>query len=321
MKIVSASRLVLVVALALAAPTRLRAQMGDTSKVTLKTTQVAPGISMIEGVNGFAGGNVGVSVGDDGVFIIDDELSPMTDKLKAALGALSKKPVRFLVNTHWHADHTGGNPGIAAAGAVIVAQENVRKRLSVDQVLEMMGHKMTFAALPPAALPVITFTEDVTLHLNGDDVHVVHVPPAHTDGDSLVHFKKANVIHSGDVVTNSYPIVDVASGGMYEGLITASDRVLALCDDATKIIPGHGAIMTKPDVVAYRQMLIEARARVLKLLAAKKTGEEIKAAKPLADFDKRWGAGMIKADFVIDEIVKTAPPPAPEKGKGKKRAE
>jgi cyclase len=323
MKMASVSRLVLLVALALAAPARVHAQMGDTSKVTLKTTLVAPGISMIEGANGFAGGNVGVSVGDDGVFVIDDQLSPMTDKLKAALGALSKKPVRFLVNTHWHSDHTGGNPGLAAAGAVIVAQENVRKRLSVDQFLEFAGRKMTFAALPPAALPVITFTEDVTLHLNGDEVHVVHVPPAHTDGDSFVHFKKANVIHSGDVVTHFYPIVDVNSGGAYEGLITASDRVLALCDDGTKVIPGHGSIMTKADVVAYRQMLIDVRDRVVKLMAAKKTADEIKAAKPLADFDEKWGAGMIKADFVIDEIVKTVPPPAsaaPEKGKGKKRA-
>ena len=308
-------------ACALAAPNRALAQMGDTSKVTLKTTPVAPGISMIEGANGFAGGNVGVSVGDDGVFIIDDELQPMTDKLKAALGVLSKKPVRFLVNTHWHSDHTGGNPGIAAAGAVIVAQENVRKRLSVEQLREFMGRKMTFPALPPAALPVITFTEDVTLHLNGDEVHVVHVPPAHTDGDSFVHFKKANVIHSGDVVTHSYPIVDIESGGLYEGLITASDKVLALCDDATKVIPGHGAIMTKADVVAYRQMLIDARDRVLKLVAAKKTVAEINAAKPLADFDEKWGGGMIKADFVIDAIVKTEPAPAaPEKGKGKRKA-
>jgi cyclase len=316
-----ASIIGLLVAFTLVAPARALAQMGDTSKVTLKTTQVTPGISMIEGANGFAGGNVGVSVGDDGVFIIDDELGPMTDKLKAALAALSKKPVRFLVNTHWHSDHTGGNPGIAAAGAVIVAQENVRKRLSVDQLREFMGRKMTFAALPPAALPVVTFTEDVTLHLNGDEVHVVHVPPAHTDGDSFVHFKKANVIHTGDVVTGAYPIVDVDSGGLYDGLITASDRVLALCDDATKVIPGHGPLMTKADVVAYRQMLLDARERVVKLMIAKKTTEEINAAKPLADFDGRWGGGMVKANFVIDAIVKTVPlPAAPEKGHGKKRA-
>jgi glyoxylase-like metal-dependent hydrolase (beta-lactamase superfamily II) len=298
------------------------AQFGDLSKVTLKTTPVTASISMIEGVNGFAGGNVGVSVGDDGVFIIDDELQPMTPKLKAALAALSKKPVRFLVNTHWHSDHTGGNAGMAATGAVIVAQENVRKRLSVDQFREFMGKKMTFPALPPAALPVVTFTEDITLYLNGDEVHVVHVPPAHTDGDAFVHFKKANVIHAGDVVTGHYPVVDVESGGRFEGMIVATDKILALADDGTKIIPGHGALMIKADVLAWRQMLVDARDRITKLVAAKKTADEIKAAKPLADLDAKWGGGMISADMVIDAVIKTmpSPPAAPDKAHGKRRA-
>ena len=197
-------RNLVLVGLSLAAASA-RAQMGDPSKVTLKTTPVAGGISMIEGANGFAGGNVAASVGDDGLFIIDDEIEPMTAKLKVALAALSKKPVRFVVNTHWHMDHTGNNPAMAAAGAVIVAQENVRKRLSVDNVLHMGGHEMAIKAQPPAALPVVTFTDDVTLHLNGDDVHVIHVAPAHTDGDSIVHFKKANVIHTGDTVTARLP--------------------------------------------------------------------------------------------------------------------
>jgi cyclase len=296
-----------------------RAQMGDQSKVILKTTPVTATISMIEGVNGFAGGNVGVSIGDDGVFIIDDELQPMTPKLKTALAALSKKPVRFLVNTHWHSDHTGGNPGMAAAGAVIVAQENVRKRLSVDQFREFMGRKMTFTALPPAALPVVTFTEDITLHLNGDEIHVVHVAPAHTDGDAFVHFKKANVIHAGDLVTGHYPIVDVDSGGTFEGLIAATDKILALADDATKIIPGHGALMSKADVAGWRQMLVDVRDRIAKLVAGKKTADEIKAAKPLADLDAKWGGGMISADMEVDMVVKTLPakPAAPDKAKGK----
>src|SRR5450755_2226438 len=152
------------------AVTTARAQMGDPTKVTLKTTPVAGGISMIEGANGFAGGNVAVSVGADGLFIVDDEIEPMTAKLKTALAALSKKPVWFVINTHWHMDHTGGNPAMAAAGEVIVAQENVRKRLSVDNVLHMGGHEMAIKAQPPAALPVVTFTDDVTLHLNGDDI-------------------------------------------------------------------------------------------------------------------------------------------------------
>lgn len=298
-----------------------RAQMGDPTKVTLKTTLVTGGISMIEGANGFAGGNVAVSVGDDGVFIIDDEIEPMTAKLKAALGALSKRPVRFVVNTHWHVDHTGGNPALAAAGAVIIAQENVRKRLGVDAVLHMGGQEMKIKAQPPAALPVVTFADDVTLHVNGDDVHVIHVPPAHTDGDAIVHFTKANVIHTGDTVTSGYPIVDVDSGGQFEGFIAAADKILALANDQTKIIPGHGPLMTKADVVAYRQMLIEVRDKVGKLIAGKKSADEIKAAKPLADLDAKWGQGFVKADFVIDAVVKTHPAPAaPPKGKGKHKA-
>jgi cyclase len=298
-----------------------RAQMGDPTKVTLKTTPVTGGISMIEGANGFAGGNVAVSVGDDGVFIIDDEIEPMTAKLKAALGALSKKPVRFVVNTHWHMDHTGNNPALAAAGAVIIAQENVRKRLSVDAVLHLGTQEMKIKAQPPAALPVITFADDVTLHVNGDDVHVIHVAPAHTDGDAIVQFTKANVIHTGDTVTSSYPIVDVDSGGQFEGFIAAADKILSLANDQTKIIPGHGPLMTKADLTAYRQMLIDVRDKVGKLIAGKKSTDEIKAAKPLADLDAKWGQGFVKADFVIDAVVKTHPAPAaPEKGKGKHKA-
>jgi len=171
---------------------------------------------------------VAVSAGEDGVFVVDDEIAPMTSKLKTAVAALSKKPVRFVINTHWHADHTGGDPAMAAAGAVIVAQDNVRKRLSVDNVRTMSGHIMKTPALPASALPVVTFGEDVTLHFNGDDVHVLHMPPAHTDGDAIVHFQKANVIHTGDVVVGGYPVVDGESGGTLTGMIAAVDKILAL---------------------------------------------------------------------------------------------
>jgi cyclase len=299
-----------------------RAQFGDPLKVTLKVTPVANGVSMIEGANGFAGGNVAVTVGDDGVFVIDDELAPLSPKLKAALASLSKKPVRFVVNTHWHADHTGGNPAMAAAGAVIIAQDNVRKRVSVDQVRQFMGKQMTTPALPLVAQPVVTFTEDVTLHLNGDDVHVIHVPAAHTDGDSIVHFKKANVIHAGDAVIPGFPLVDVDSGGTFDGFIGAADKVLSLADDNTKIVPGHGALMTRADVVAFRQMLIEARSRVTKLMAAKKTLDEAKRAKPLDDMEAKWGQGFVHGDWVVESIYKThaAAPAGGDKGRGKRGA-
>jgi cyclase len=312
------AKLVVVLGIASAAATA-RAQMGDPAKVVLKTTPITAGISMIEGTNGFAGGNVAASVGDDGLFIIDDEIEPMTVKLKAALGALTKKPVRFVINTHWHMDHTGNNPAMAAAGAVIVAHENVRKRLGADAVLHMGDKEIKIKAQATAALPVVTFTDDVTLHLNGDDIHVIHVAPAHTDGDAIVHFQKANVIHTGDTVTGSYPIVDSDSGGQFEGFIAAADKILSLCDDNTKIIPGHGPLMTKADLVAYRQMLIDVRDKVGKLFSAKKSADEIKAAKPLADLDARWGQGFVKADFVIDAVLKTHPAPAAAKGHGKKK--
>lgn len=313
MKIAFVSALMLVSTAAFAA-----SPMGDPSKVTLKTTPVAGSVSMIEGADGFAGGNVGVSVGDDGVFIIDDELLPMTPKLKVALAALSKKPVRFVINTHWHMDHTGGNGGLAAAGAIVVAHDNVRKRLSVDQFMEMMGQKKTIPASPPAALPVVTFGEDITLHLNGDEVHVFHVPPAHTDGDAIVHFKKANVVHAGDTFVSSYPFVDISSGGQFEGFITAAERLLAICDDGTKIIPGHGPVMGRADLQAWRDMLVQVRDRVGKLVAGKKTLEQIKAAKPTAEFDARWGQGYIKADDLVEAVYRTRPPAADKAAGGKR---
>jgi glyoxylase-like metal-dependent hydrolase (beta-lactamase superfamily II) len=295
------------------------AQFGDPAKVTLKTSTVAGTVSMIEGENGFAGGNVAVSVGDDGVFLVDDEIAPMTPKLKAALAALSKKPVRFLINTHWHSDHTGGNPAMAASGAVIMAHDNVRKRLSVDQVLDFLGKKMEFKALPPAALPVVTFGDDVTLYLNGDEIHIFHVPPAHTDGDAIVHFKKANVIHMGDTfMTMSYPVVDIPNGGLYQGFITAADKVLSLCDDATKIIPGHGPMASRAELKAWRDMLATIGERVGKLAAAHKSLDEIKAAKPTAEFDAKWGQVMVKGDQVVELVYRSLPTPVEKPAAGKK---
>lgn len=295
----------------LARATPASAQFGDPAKVNVKITPVANGVSMIEGANGFSGGNVGVTAGSDGLFIIDDELQPLTPKLKAALATLSKKPVKFVVNTHWHADHTGGNAAFGAAGAVIVAHDNVRKYLSVDQNIEFMGNKMNIPATAPEGLPIVTFAEDVTLYVNGDQVHVVHVPPAHTDSDSIIKFTKANVIHMGDTFfPGGYPVIDVAHGGQYEGFITAADRVLPLCDDATKIIPGHGPVVGRAELKAWRDMLADIRDKITKLMAAHKTVEEITAAKPTAEYDAKWGQGMIKPDWLVAMAVKTLPPPA-----------
>jgi cyclase len=282
------------------------AQPGDPSKVELKTTPVAGVISMIEGVNGFAGGNVAVSVGDDGVVLVDDELAPLSAKLKARVALLTKKPVRFVINTHWHFDHVGGNPTFGGGGALIVAHDNVRKRLSVDTVMEMGPTKLPIPATPPAGLPVVTFAEEVTLHLNGDDIHIVHVPPAHTDTDAFVHFKKANVIHTGDVyVSEGYPIVDPNSAGRFEGFVEGTSRMLALADDQTRIIPGHGPIVGKAELAAWHDMVVKVRDRVAKLKAAGKTLEQVKAAKPSAEFDPKYGQGFIKPDMLVEAAYKT----------------
>ncbi len=312
----------LTLSLTLCAAGRARAEtapahpgMGDPSKVTLKTTPVAGNISLIEGANGFAGGNVAVITGDDGLLVIDDELEPLAPKLRTALAAF-KKPVRFVVNTHWHGDHTGGNATLGGGGAVIVAHYNVRKRLSTEQFMDLMGMKRTIPPSPAAALPVVTFNDDVTFFFGGDEIHVFHVAPAHTDGDSVVHFKKANVIHMGDTLVGGYPIVDSGSGGQLDGFVAAADQVLAIADDATKIIPGHGPVMTKADLKEWRDMIVTVRERVAKLVAQKKTLAEVQAAKPTAEFDAKH-QGMVPPDFFV-EVAFKAVPPAKAAGKHKK---
>jgi cyclase len=301
----------LVLSLFLVSASPALAQMGDPSKVNLRVAPVAGGISMIDGADGFAGGNVAVLAGDDGVILVDDELAPMTAKLKTIIGTVSKKPVRFVINTHWHGDHTGGNAAFGSGGAILVAHDSVRKRLSSDQFIEFAGKRMQIPASPPAGLPVVTFAEDVTLHLDGEEMHAVHVPPAHTEGDAIIVFTKANVIASGDVVTAGYPIVDVAHGGKYDGFITATDKILALANDSTRIIPGHGPVMSRADLLVYREMLVQLRARVVKLMQQQKTLDQIKAAKPAADLDAKWGQGFMKSDVLLETMVKTIDPKAP----------
>src|SRR5262245_56719058 len=189
-------------------------QEPDWKAVEVKASPVAGNVHVLTG----RGGNIGVSAGDDGVFLVDDQYAPLTDKVKAAVAGISPRPIRFLLNTHWHGDHTGGNENLGKAGVVIVAHENVRRRMSVEQFIEAFDEKVPPA--PAQALPVVTFTDAVTFHMNGDDVRCFHVPPAHTDGDTVVHFQKADVIHMGDLFFNGmYPFIDVATGGSFEGVI------------------------------------------------------------------------------------------------------
>jgi glyoxylase-like metal-dependent hydrolase (beta-lactamase superfamily II) len=277
--------------IAVALPVCAAAQQPDLSKVDVKTTKLGDGIYMLSG----AGGNLGLSVGEDAVFLVDDELAPLTEKIKAAIAAISDKPVRFVLNTHWHLDHTGGNENLGQGGALIVAHDNVRKRMSVDHFIKDLNMKIQ--ASPKVALPVITFAESATFHINGDQIHAVHVPPAHTDGDSVVHFRKSNVLHLGDTFFNgSYPFFDMSTGGSFDGMIAAAEKALSMCDASTKIIPGHGPLADKKALETYLSVLRTIRDRVKKLVDAGKTVDEAIKAKPLADFDATWGKGFLQPE-------------------------
>lgn len=262
--------------------------------VQVTTVPVADGLYMLMG----EGGNVGVSVGEDGTFIIDDQYAQMTDKLSAAISDLSGAQPRFLVNTHWHGDHAGGNENFGKAGAVIVAHENVRKALQIEKSIPLF--KMTKPPSPKAALPVITFKDEMSLHLNGDDLHLIHVANAHTDGDAVIHFTKANVIHTGDVFFNGfYPFIDTHSGGSIAGMIAGSKAVLDLSDDNTRIMPGHGPLASKAELQAYHDMLVQAETNIQALKDAGKSLDQVVAAKPTAALDGEWGDGFLNADVWV----------------------
>jgi len=249
-----------------------------------------------------AGGNIGLSVGADSVFVIDDQFAPLSEKIAAAIKKITDKPVQFVLNTHWHSDHTGGNENFAKGGALIIAHDNVKKRLSTEQFIEFLRAKE--APLPKIAQPVVTFSTDVTFHINGDEVYAFHMPKAHTDGDAIIHFRKSNVIHMGDIFFNGfYPFIDTSSGGSPEGVVAAADRVLAMADDATRIIPGHGPVSNKAELKIYRDMVATVNARVKKLAQEGKKLDEIIAAKPSAEYDERWGKGFIPTGRFIEMLM------------------
>ena len=258
----------------------------DWDAVQIEAQEVANGIYMLTG----RGGNLGLSVGEDGVFLIDDQFAPLTDKILAAIREITTEPVRFVLNTHWHGDHTGGNENLGNAGALLVAHENVRARLSIDQVLERVGRPVSEQpAAPEGAWPVVTFTEDVTFHLNGDDLHAFHVEHAHTDGDAIVHFRKANVVHMGDTFfLGRFPFIDTATGGSIDGLIAAAGKALSVMDAETRIIPGHGSLAGRDDLRSYRDGLKAIRDRVSEMIEAGRSLNEIQAARPAADYAARW---------------------------------
>src|SRR5688572_24767111 len=256
--------------------------------IQVRAVPVAANIHMLQG----AGGNIGLAVGDDAVFVVDDQYAPLTRKILAAIATITPKSVNFVVNTHWHFDHVGGNEnlGPAGMGALIYAHENVRRRMSVGGFIEYL--KTQVDPSPPSALPVVTFTEAIAFHINGDSVRVFHVPPAHTDGDAIVHFAKANVIHMGDTFHNAgLPFTDLSSGGSLNGIITAADKVLTMSNAQTKIIPGHGPLADRARLQAYRNMLVALRDRIRTLMSTGKTVEQILELNIGAAYAKDWPGG------------------------------
>jgi glyoxylase-like metal-dependent hydrolase (beta-lactamase superfamily II) len=233
-----------------------------------------------------SGGNIALSVGEDGIVMVDSQFAPLTPKILAAIRALSSEPIRFLVNTHAHDDHIGGNVNFAAVGAVILARDGARARMITG--FNQNGNDI--APLPAAGLPVVTFNNPVTLHLNGEDVRVIPAPPAHTDNDTYVYFTRSDVLHMGDVFrTNGYPGIDLGNGGTLQGTLDALQLALEIAGPGTKLLSGHGVVSTREDVRAFRDMILEVRARVSRLVAEGRTLEEVEAAKPTADLDARWG--------------------------------
>jgi len=268
----------------------------DYSTVEIKTTAVTDHIYMMEG----AGGNIGVLTGEDGTLMIDDQFAPLSEKIKAAMAELTEHPVKYLLNTHWHGDHTGGNENFGKDGAIIVAQANVRQRLSTENIMKAFDR--TTPAAPEAAWPQITFEEDMKIHFNGEDVMLIHVHNAHTDGDAFVYFMNSNVLHMGDTFFNGrFPFIDLGSGGSVDGAIKAVETALMLSDTATKIIPGHGQLARKSDLLQYYTMLVNMKSRVMEASAAGKTIEEIKTAGLDKGYES-WGGGFVSAERFIDTI-------------------
>ena len=273
----------------------------DWSSANVRMEAVQGNIHVVFG----RGGNIGVSIGDDGVFLVDDQYAPLTERIKAAIAEVSDAPVRFAINTHYHGDHTGGNENLASEGTVIIAHDNVRVRMAAGTFIKAFNSET-----PPktgAALPVVTFNDQAGLHLNGEQARMHHVKRAHTDGDTIVHFEGSNVVHMGDTFfIGRFPFIDVENGGTIDGVIGAADAALAVADDATRIIPGHGPVVGKDGLMAYRDMLMTVRTRISNMKAEGLSLEQVQAADPLRDYkDARPTGGENWHNIFISFVYQT----------------
>ena len=263
-------------------------------KIEYIPTTLSDTLTMLKG----RGGNIAISAGEDGVYIIDDQLEPLTDQLLAAIGEVSDQPIRFVINTHYHGDHVGGNEAIGKGGAVIIAHDNIHKRMSSDQFNVFFD--ATTPAWPKDALPVVTFNDQVTLHFNGEIAKVYHVPNGHTDGDSIVHFPASDVIHMGDIYFNGlYPYIDLDGGGSIQGMISGAELVLSMAGKDTQIIPGHGPLGNKASLAEYRDFLVKARDNVQKLIDDGNSLVETVAAQPTAQWDAILGEVWITPEQLV----------------------
>jgi glyoxylase-like metal-dependent hydrolase (beta-lactamase superfamily II) len=269
-------------------------QEPDWNAIQVTAQPIRPGVAVLFG----NGGNIGVSYGADGTLIVDDQFAPLTQKIQGTIVGLGASPVKFLVNTHWHFDHAGGNENFGKAGALIVAQTRVRDRLAAGGTVA--GNAS--APAPKEALPVITYDHSVSFHLNGDTIDVIHTGGGHTDGDSVVYWREANVLHTGDLMmkNSGFPFVDLSSGGNVEHLLVSLDQLIAMTNSDTVIIPGHGPLATRGDLIAWRGMIATAVDRVRTIKGAGRTLEQAKAAKPLAGL-----ADTTKAFFPEEQFVES----------------
>ena len=281
------------------------AQMPAPEDVEVKVIPLNENLHVLMGI----GGNIAVSSGPDGVFIVDDDVPPLSPKIAAAIKTISDQPVKMVFNTHWHFDHAGGNQYFGEAGALIVAHDNVRERMSTTQFSKFFNTETKPS--PDIALPVVTFDSTATFHLNGQTIKAIHMPPAHTDGDSMLRFEEANVVHLGDVFFNKmFPFIDLGSGGSVEGIMATVDQILPTIDADTRIIPGHGPVGTKADLEAYRAMLGLVTARISALIEEGKTRDEVIALRPTTNFDAEWAWNFLPAERWVGLVYDSLNPQA-----------